>query len=167
MTVNTLTFFFAWASLTPKSISHSRRNLMFDIWHDIKWSTQLPLLYNIIDRRDVRLRWLFNFLLFPFQDYHVILVHSPPNGDAFVYDLDTTLPFPSMFKEYLLQGVRPNFTLKEEFHRYLHKIFIIEFKSICFWSVSLLLNLWQKLLTSTCPMWPAATTLHLIPNVHI
>ncbi|XP_021373125.1 protein N-terminal glutamine amidohydrolase-like isoform X2 [Mizuhopecten yessoensis] len=49
-------------------------------------------------------------------DYHVIFVYN--EGDvSLVYDLDTKLPFPCDFTEYAAKGIRPNKTVKKQYHR--------------------------------------------------
>ena len=50
------------------------------------------------------------------QDYHVIFIHSNET-DCYVYDLDSTLSFPSRFEEYLEHAVKCDELLPAQFQR--------------------------------------------------
>ncbi|XP_071180126.1 protein N-terminal glutamine amidohydrolase-like [Mytilus edulis] len=50
-------------------------------------------------------------------DYHVIFIYKQSEKESFVYDLDTSLPFPCDFKTYFLEGIRSNQTLQPQYHR--------------------------------------------------
>ncbi|XP_072173700.1 protein N-terminal glutamine amidohydrolase-like [Diadema setosum] len=50
-------------------------------------------------------------------DYHVILLYNQPAGSD-IYDLDTVLPFPVSFREYVERTIGSNERLKEQFHRF-------------------------------------------------
>ncbi|TSK31442.1 Protein N-terminal glutamine amidohydrolase [Bagarius yarrelli] len=50
-------------------------------------------------------------------DYHVVLLHMNPQGQSFVYDLDTALPFPCLFDVYSREAFRSDDLLKPEFRR--------------------------------------------------
>lgn len=52
-----------------------------------------------------------------FQDYHVVLLHMNSQAQSFVYDLDTTLPFPCPFDVYSREAFRSDTMLKPEFRR--------------------------------------------------
>lgn len=50
-------------------------------------------------------------------DYHVVLLHFNPQAQSFVYDLDTTLPFPCPFDVYSREAFKSDELLKPEFRR--------------------------------------------------
>ncbi|CAG2208199.1 NTAQ1 [Mytilus edulis] len=50
-------------------------------------------------------------------DYHVIFIYKQSEKESFVYDLDTSLPFPCDFKTYFIEGIRSNQTLQPQYHR--------------------------------------------------
>ncbi|KAL6456957.1 hypothetical protein MHYP_G00339200 [Metynnis hypsauchen] len=50
-------------------------------------------------------------------DYHVVLLHLNKQGQGFIYDLDTTLPFPCPFDVYSREAFRSDLFLKPEFRR--------------------------------------------------
>ncbi|XP_053469160.1 protein N-terminal glutamine amidohydrolase isoform X3 [Ictalurus furcatus] len=50
-------------------------------------------------------------------DYHVVLLHFNPQAQSFVYDLDTTLPFPCPFDVYSREAFQSDELLKPEFQR--------------------------------------------------
>ncbi|MCJ8746246.1 hypothetical protein PDJAM_G00139600 [Pangasius djambal] len=50
-------------------------------------------------------------------DYHVVLLHMNPQAQSFVYDLDTTLPFPCPFDVYSREAFRSDELLKPKFRR--------------------------------------------------
>lgn len=49
-------------------------------------------------------------------DYHVIFLYKHDDV-SLVFDLDSKLPFPCQFTEYAAKGIRPNVTLRKQFHR--------------------------------------------------
>lgn len=49
-------------------------------------------------------------------DYHVIALHSC-NGENWVYDLDTELPFPCRFEKYMTESIRNDNILHEVYKR--------------------------------------------------
>ncbi|XP_044505752.1 protein N-terminal glutamine amidohydrolase [Mangifera indica] len=53
-------------------------------------------------------------------DYHVICIQRKNDGafPCLVWDLDSSLPFPSPLTPYLSETIRPSFQLFSEFHRY-------------------------------------------------
>lgn len=50
------------------------------------------------------------------QDYHAILIYAP-GGRAIVYDLDSSLPFPTHFRKYATETFRSDEALRLEYHR--------------------------------------------------
>ncbi|CDH52600.1 protein n-terminal glutamine amidohydrolase [Lichtheimia corymbifera JMRC:FSU:9682] len=50
-------------------------------------------------------------------DYHVILYYNEDNDRAYIYDLDTALPFPCPAHEYVIKAFKPELQLKEEYQR--------------------------------------------------
>lgn len=50
-------------------------------------------------------------------DYHVILLHKSPMEQSFIYDLDTTLPFPCQFDVYVKEAFQSEEFLKPAFWR--------------------------------------------------
>ena len=59
-------------------------------------------------------------LHFCVEDYHVILLHTG-NRESYVYDLDTTLPFPCPLSLYEKEAFRSDHGLKESYWRYSKK----------------------------------------------
>ncbi|XP_056153850.1 protein N-terminal glutamine amidohydrolase isoform X2 [Lampris incognitus] len=56
-------------------------------------------------------------------DYHVILLHvSVRWGQSFIYDLDSTLPFPCDLQLYAAQAFRSDQQIKSNFHRKLRVV---------------------------------------------
>ncbi|KAF7691266.1 protein N-terminal glutamine amidohydrolase [Silurus meridionalis] len=55
-------------------------------------------------------------------DYHVVLLHVSPQARSFVYDLDTTLPFPCLLHVYSMEAFRSDVLLKPDFRRKLRVI---------------------------------------------
>ncbi|XP_043073065.1 protein N-terminal glutamine amidohydrolase [Puntigrus tetrazona] len=55
-------------------------------------------------------------------DYHVILLHADKQGQSFIYDLDTILPFPCLFDVYSKEAFRSDQHLKPAFWRKLRVI---------------------------------------------
>lgn len=51
------------------------------------------------------------------QDYHVFFMHCLGPNRCLVYDLDTTLPFPTYFHKYVTETFRSDLALKPEHHR--------------------------------------------------
>ncbi|XP_021282628.1 protein N-terminal glutamine amidohydrolase isoform X1 [Herrania umbratica] len=52
-------------------------------------------------------------------DYHVICIQRKRDGDThFVWDLDSSLPFPCPLATYMSETVRPSFQLFSEFQRF-------------------------------------------------
>lgn len=51
-------------------------------------------------------------------DYHVIFIHHPGSDlPTLVYDLDTTLPFPSQFPTYVAKTFRTESEINPDYHR--------------------------------------------------
>uniref|UniRef100_A0A8C5KW33 Protein N-terminal glutamine amidohydrolase n=1 Tax=Jaculus jaculus TaxID=51337 RepID=A0A8C5KW33_JACJA len=50
-------------------------------------------------------------------DYHVVLVHVSGEGQSFVYDLDTVLPFPCPFDVYIEDALKSNDDIHLQFRR--------------------------------------------------
>uniref|UniRef100_A0AAY5L7U2 Protein N-terminal glutamine amidohydrolase n=1 Tax=Esox lucius TaxID=8010 RepID=A0AAY5L7U2_ESOLU len=55
-------------------------------------------------------------------DYHVILLHQNKQGQSFIYDLDTVLPFPCPFDIYTKEAFRTDCGLRPAFWRKLRVI---------------------------------------------
>ncbi|ORY98449.1 N-terminal glutamine amidase-domain-containing protein [Syncephalastrum racemosum] len=56
-------------------------------------------------------------------DYHVFLLYmAPDENTSYVYDFDTTLPFPCRADQYCFQSLRPDFQLPTCFERYFRLI---------------------------------------------
>ncbi|XP_073678008.1 protein N-terminal glutamine amidohydrolase [Garra rufa] len=55
-------------------------------------------------------------------DYHVILLHVNKQGQNYIYDLDTTLPFPCLLDVYSKEAFRSDEDLKPSFWRKLRVI---------------------------------------------
>uniref|UniRef100_A0A8C1LQM8 Protein N-terminal glutamine amidohydrolase n=1 Tax=Cyprinus carpio TaxID=7962 RepID=A0A8C1LQM8_CYPCA len=55
-------------------------------------------------------------------DYHVILLHVNKQGQSYIYDLDTTLPFPCLLDVYSKEAFRSDEHLKPAFWRKLRVI---------------------------------------------
>ncbi|KAJ0043508.1 hypothetical protein Pint_17888 [Pistacia integerrima] len=53
-------------------------------------------------------------------DYHVVCIQRKKDGDSpcLVWDLDSSLPFPSPLTPYVSETIRPSFQLFSEFQRY-------------------------------------------------
>lgn len=58
-----------------------------------------------------------NGLLTFYQDYHVFFMHNPSPNRCLVFDLDTTLPFPTYFHKYVTETFRSDLALRPEHHR--------------------------------------------------
>lgn len=54
---------------------------------------------------------------FLFQDYHVLLLRQV-DAKCLIYDLDSILPFPCPFEQYVQQAIQNDRQLKKHFHRY-------------------------------------------------
>lgn len=52
-------------------------------------------------------------------DYHVFFMHYIGPNKSLVFDLDTTLPFPTYFHKYITETFRSDLALKPEHHRYI------------------------------------------------
>ncbi|TMW41675.1 hypothetical protein DOY81_013245, partial [Sarcophaga bullata] len=50
-------------------------------------------------------------------DYHVFFMHNPSPNRCLVFDLDTTLPFPTYFHKYVTETFRSDLALRQEHHR--------------------------------------------------
>lgn len=50
-------------------------------------------------------------------DYHVIFLHAPVGDQSFIYDLDTTLPFPCPFSTYIVETFKSDALLHPDFRR--------------------------------------------------
>ncbi len=61
-----------------------------------------------------RSRFTPNFVTL--QDYHVILL-CQEESQCWVFDLDTTLPFPCSFEQYAKEALGSETFLRSEFHR--------------------------------------------------
>ncbi|KAG8570167.1 hypothetical protein GDO81_011127 [Engystomops pustulosus] len=55
-------------------------------------------------------------------DYHVILLHDCRNGQRFIYDLDTELPFPCPCDFYIKEALRSDHNVHKDFRRKLRVI---------------------------------------------
>lgn len=55
------------------------------------------------------------------QDYHVFFMHCLGPNRCLVYDLDTTLPFPTYFHKYVTETFRSDFALRPEHHRWVNE----------------------------------------------
>ncbi|XP_051948761.1 protein N-terminal glutamine amidohydrolase [Xyrauchen texanus] len=55
-------------------------------------------------------------------DYHVILLHTSKEGQSFIYDLDTILPFPCSLDMYLTEALQSDEYLKPAYWRKLRII---------------------------------------------
>nr|XP_054751440.1 protein N-terminal glutamine amidohydrolase-like [Lytechinus pictus] len=60
-------------------------------------------------------------------DYHVILIHMDASCGSQVYDMDTVLPFPIDFEEYVTVAVRSNDVLRQEYFRFFRVVPAQEF----------------------------------------
>lgn len=54
---------------------------------------------------------------YSFQDYHVFFMHNPAPTRCLIFDLDTTLPFPTYFHKYVTETFRSDLALRPEHHR--------------------------------------------------
>lgn len=61
-----------------------------------------------------------DIIIFYIQDYHVFFMHNPSPNRCLVFDLDTTLPFPTYFHKYVTETFRSDLALRPEHHRYLN-----------------------------------------------
>lgn len=75
--------------------------------------------------KDLDILWILIFLSllllsisFHLQDYHVFFMHCLGPNRCLVYDLDTTLPFPTYFHKYVTETFRSDLALRPEHHRY-------------------------------------------------
>ncbi|GAO51742.1 hypothetical protein G7K_5835-t1 [Saitoella complicata NRRL Y-17804] len=59
-------------------------------------------------------------------DYHVFLVYKTTSG-SYVYDFDTTLPFPTLFEAHYEATFAPEVELPERFHRLFRIIPAVEY----------------------------------------
>ena len=59
----------------------------------------------------------FSVLMYHHQDYHVFFMHNPSPNRCLVFDLDTTLPFPTYFHKYVTETFRTDYAVSEEHHR--------------------------------------------------
>ncbi|XP_072768675.1 protein N-terminal glutamine amidohydrolase isoform X2 [Nerophis lumbriciformis] len=66
-------------------------------------------------------------------DYHVVLLHVCASSEAFLYDLDSVLPFPCNLKMYAKHALRTDHSLSPEYHRKLRVVpadcFLLNFAS--------------------------------------
>ncbi|CAO1371188.1 unnamed protein product [Diamesa serratosioi] len=66
-------------------------------------------------------------------DYHVFFMHNPSPNRCLVFDLDTTLPFPTYFHKYVTETFRTDYAVSEEHHRFFRVIpaeeFLAQFSS--------------------------------------
>ncbi|KAI8143706.1 N-terminal glutamine amidase-domain-containing protein, partial [Fennellomyces sp. T-0311] len=67
-------------------------------------------------------------------DYHVILYyHDEENKEYYMYDMDTTLPFPCRADRYVMEAFQPELQLREEYQRYFRlvpgSVYLREFAS--------------------------------------
>ncbi|KAJ7976772.1 protein N-terminal glutamine amidohydrolase [Quillaja saponaria] len=70
---------------------------------------QIPLWHQKASRRaDGVILW----------DYHVICIQRKSSGDPLVWDLDSTLSFPSSLAPYVSETIRPSFQLFSEYRRF-------------------------------------------------
>uniref|UniRef100_A0A2P2KZ55 Protein N-terminal glutamine amidohydrolase n=1 Tax=Rhizophora mucronata TaxID=61149 RepID=A0A2P2KZ55_RHIMU len=53
-------------------------------------------------------------------DYHVVCIQKKLDGDPhpLVWDLDSSLPFPSLFTSYISETLRPSFQLSSDYERF-------------------------------------------------
>lgn len=58
----------------------------------------------------------------PLQDYHVFFMHNPSPNRCLVFDLDTTLPFPTYFHKYVTETFRSDYAVSEDHHRFFRVI---------------------------------------------
>jgi hypothetical protein len=64
---------------------------------------------------------IFSFYLSVYsssQDYHVFFMHNPSPNRCLVFDLDTTLPFPTYFHKYVTETFRSDYAVSEDHHRW-------------------------------------------------
>ncbi|XP_069135710.1 protein N-terminal glutamine amidohydrolase-like [Argopecten irradians] len=97
-------------------------------------------------------------------DYHVICIYND-DDTSLVYDLDTKLPFPCDFSEYTAKGIRPNLTLKKQYHRKFRVIPGSEFLSIFASDRSHMLDA-NKQWLSEPPSYPCIQTSDSTNNIH-
>lgn len=50
-------------------------------------------------------------------DYHVFFMHNPSPNRCLVFDMDTTLPFPTYFHKYVTETFRSDYAVTPEHHR--------------------------------------------------
>uniref|UniRef100_A0A1B0ES12 Protein N-terminal glutamine amidohydrolase n=1 Tax=Glossina morsitans morsitans TaxID=37546 RepID=A0A1B0ES12_GLOMM len=63
-------------------------------------------------------------------DYHVFFMHNPSPNRCLVFDLDTTLPFPTYFHKYVTETFRSDLALRPEHHRVISaETYLMEFSS--------------------------------------
>ncbi|XP_055312348.1 protein N-terminal glutamine amidohydrolase isoform X2 [Sitodiplosis mosellana] len=66
-------------------------------------------------------------------DYHVFFMHNPTPTRCLIFDLDTTLPFPTYFHKYVTETFRSDLALRPEHHRFFRVIpaeqYLAEFSS--------------------------------------
>ena len=66
-------------------------------------------------------------------DYHVILVYKSDDTESLVFDLDTELEFPMVFKSYCEETFKSEAILKSDYHRYFRilpaSLFLTKFSS--------------------------------------
>jgi hypothetical protein len=55
-------------------------------------------------------------------DYHVFFMHNPSPNRCLVFDLDTTLPFPTYFHKYVTETFRSDYAVAEDHHRFFRVI---------------------------------------------
>ncbi|XP_069813232.1 protein N-terminal glutamine amidohydrolase isoform X1 [Dendropsophus ebraccatus] len=55
-------------------------------------------------------------------DYHVVLLHDCSDGQRFIYDLDTVLPFPCPCDTYIQEALRSDHNIHKDFRRKLRVI---------------------------------------------
>ncbi|KAM9198320.1 protein N-terminal glutamine amidohydrolase isoform 3-T3 [Dugong dugon] len=51
------------------------------------------------------------------MDYHVVLLHVSSEGQSFIYDLDTVLPFPCLFDTYVEDAFKSDDDIHPQFRR--------------------------------------------------
>ncbi|KAG5678570.1 hypothetical protein PVAND_008233 [Polypedilum vanderplanki] len=55
-------------------------------------------------------------------DYHVFFMHNPSPNRCLVFDLDTTLPFPTYFHKYVTETFRSDYAVSEDHYRFFRVI---------------------------------------------
>lgn len=58
-------------------------------------------------------------------------MHNPSPNRCLVFDLDTTLPFPTYFHKYVTETFRTDYAVSEEHHRYVFSFCYMNGELIC------------------------------------